>query len=109
MLRRSRGVDVPDFLAAGPRDVLVPESGAEAAREALALGARRPEAGRRLDEDRLAGASVVIARISSEARSNSASESTGVPSKGSSRCSSTQACGPMYSSLTFTVTGRGMR
>jgi hypothetical protein len=27
---------VPDMLAAGPRDVLVPESGAEAAREALA-------------------------------------------------------------------------
>jgi len=26
---------VPDFLAAGPRDILVPESGAEAAREAL--------------------------------------------------------------------------
>jgi hypothetical protein len=36
MLRRSRGFDVPDFLAAGPRDVLVPESGAQAAREALA-------------------------------------------------------------------------
>jgi putative signal transducing protein len=36
MLRRSRGSDVPDFLAAGPRDVLVPASGAEAAREALA-------------------------------------------------------------------------
>jgi hypothetical protein len=36
MLRRSGGADVPDFLAAGPRDVLVPESGAEAAREALA-------------------------------------------------------------------------
>jgi hypothetical protein len=36
MLRRSGGSDVPDFLAAGPRDVLVPESGAEAAREALA-------------------------------------------------------------------------
>jgi Putative prokaryotic signal transducing protein len=35
MLRRSRGFDVPDFLAAGPRDVLVPASGAEAAREAL--------------------------------------------------------------------------
>ena len=34
--RRTRGFDVPDFLAAGPRDVLVPESGAEAAREALA-------------------------------------------------------------------------
>ena len=36
MLRRSGGFDVPDFLAAGPRDVLVPESGAQAAREALA-------------------------------------------------------------------------
>jgi hypothetical protein len=35
MLRRSGGADVPDFLAAGPRDVLVPESGAQAAREAL--------------------------------------------------------------------------
>jgi hypothetical protein len=36
LLRRSGGADVPDFLAAGPRDVLVPESGAQAAREALA-------------------------------------------------------------------------
>ncbi len=36
MQRRSGGFDVPDFLAAGPRDILVPESGAEAAREALA-------------------------------------------------------------------------
>jgi hypothetical protein len=35
--RRSRGFDVPDFLAAGPRDILVPEAGAEAAREVLAL------------------------------------------------------------------------
>jgi hypothetical protein len=35
MLRRSAGADVPDFLAAGPRDVLVPESGAAAARETL--------------------------------------------------------------------------
>jgi Putative prokaryotic signal transducing protein len=34
--RRAGGFDVPDFLAAGPRDILVPESGAEAAREALA-------------------------------------------------------------------------
>ncbi len=33
--RRSRGFDVPDFLAAGPRDVLVPESGALPAREVL--------------------------------------------------------------------------
>jgi hypothetical protein len=35
ILRRTRGFDVPDFLAAGPRDVLVPESGLEAARAAL--------------------------------------------------------------------------
>jgi hypothetical protein len=35
VLRRSAGFDVPDMLAAGPRDVLVPEAGAEAAREVL--------------------------------------------------------------------------
>lgn len=33
--RRSRGFDVPDFLAAGPRDLLVPASGVPAAREVL--------------------------------------------------------------------------
>ncbi len=38
MLRRTAGFDVPDFLAAGPRDVLVPESGALAAREVLLEG-----------------------------------------------------------------------
>lgn len=36
MLKRSAGFDVPDFLAAGPRDVLVPSSAAERAREILA-------------------------------------------------------------------------
>jgi len=36
MLRRSAGFDVPEVLAGGARDVLVPESGAQAAREALA-------------------------------------------------------------------------
>src|ERR1700760_2520068 len=35
MLRRSAGFDVPDFLAAGPRDVMVPISGAQTAREVL--------------------------------------------------------------------------
>jgi hypothetical protein len=35
LLRRSPGFDVPDFLAAGPRDVMVPMSGADAAREIL--------------------------------------------------------------------------
>jgi hypothetical protein len=44
MLRRSGGFDVPDFLAAGPRDVLVPQSGALAAREALGTTAPQPAA-----------------------------------------------------------------
>ena len=35
MLKRSAGFDVPDMLAAGPRDVLVPRSGAEVARQVL--------------------------------------------------------------------------
>jgi hypothetical protein len=35
LLRRSRGFDVPDFLAAGPRDVLVPEAAYAPARELL--------------------------------------------------------------------------
>jgi hypothetical protein len=34
-LRRTRGFDVPEMLAAGPRDVLVPASGEAAAREVL--------------------------------------------------------------------------
>ena len=34
-LRRTRGFDVPDMLAAGPRDVMVPASGHAAAREVL--------------------------------------------------------------------------
>jgi hypothetical protein len=46
-LRRTRGFDVPEMLAAGPRDVLVPESGAEAAREVLLQAelADRPSSG----------------------------------------------------------------
>jgi hypothetical protein len=43
--RRSAGFDVPDFLAAGPRDVLVPESGAEAARQVLLQSELAPPAG----------------------------------------------------------------
>jgi hypothetical protein len=35
LIRRSGGFDVPDFLAAGPRDILVPASGSELAREIL--------------------------------------------------------------------------
>jgi hypothetical protein len=35
MTRRSAGFDVPDMLAAGRRDILVPASGADAARDVL--------------------------------------------------------------------------
>jgi hypothetical protein len=35
MVRRGRGADVPELLASGPRDILVPESGTDAARQAL--------------------------------------------------------------------------
>jgi hypothetical protein len=45
MLRRSAGFDVPDFLAAGPRDVLVPEAGAPTARELLHEAELGPAAG----------------------------------------------------------------
>jgi uncharacterized protein YbaR (Trm112 family) len=38
MLKRSAGFDVPDFLAAGPRDVLVPETAVATAREVLLEG-----------------------------------------------------------------------
>jgi hypothetical protein len=41
LVRRSGGFDVPDFLAAGPRDILVPETGAALARELL--GTVEPE------------------------------------------------------------------
>ncbi len=46
-LRRSRGFDVPEMLAAGPRDVMVPQSGAQTAREILlqADKADRPSSG----------------------------------------------------------------
>ena len=45
--RRSRGFDVPDFLAAGPRDILVPQAAEEDARRFLADArlADVPEAG----------------------------------------------------------------
>ena len=42
MVRRSGGFDVPDFLASGPRDVLVPQSGEAAARDLLCTTAPRP-------------------------------------------------------------------
>jgi hypothetical protein len=50
MMRRSGGFDVPDFLASGPRDILVPSSGAEAAREILQLPDEPPGIGMRPGE-----------------------------------------------------------
>ena len=51
--RRMRGFDVPDFLAAGPRDILVPEAGAEAAQELLAdVRSGEPEAAAPADGER---------------------------------------------------------
>jgi hypothetical protein len=49
LARRSGGFDVPDFLASGPRDILVPASGFEPARELLGdrSGGRRIPAQRR--------------------------------------------------------------
>lgn len=47
MTRRAPGFDVPDFLAAGPRDILVPESGWETAKQVLGapLSGRPPGSG----------------------------------------------------------------
>jgi hypothetical protein len=46
LVRRSGGFDVPDFMAAGPRDVLVPRGGESAARELLGPRPPRPLARR---------------------------------------------------------------
>ena len=44
LTRRSGGFDVPDFMASGPRDIFVPESGAELARELLGVPEPEPHA-----------------------------------------------------------------
>jgi hypothetical protein len=54
-LRRSMGFDVPDFLAAGPRDIYVPAAGVEAARELL------PDSGLAAERDDEAGPRLVQA------------------------------------------------
>ena len=45
VLRRTAGFDVPDFLAAGPRDVMVPQAAVEAARELLGQTELAPQEG----------------------------------------------------------------
>ena len=59
VLRRSAGFDVPDFLAAGPRDVMVPEAGAETAREVLLQADMAPTTGDRRGPRPLVLAAVV--------------------------------------------------
>ena len=46
LARRAGGFDVPDFLAMGPRDVLVPAGGAAAARDVLGHREARPPVAR---------------------------------------------------------------
>ena len=41
--RRARGFDVPDFLAAGPRDILVPQAAYEVAHQLLVGAGAGPE------------------------------------------------------------------
>src|SRR5215210_3237693 len=63
MLRRTRGFDVPDMLAAGPRDVLVPAAGAGPAREVLLqadLAGPRPSEAAERPGRLLAGLLVVV-------------------------------------------------
>jgi hypothetical protein len=57
-LKRTRGFDVPDFLAAGPRDILVPQAGAEAARDLLANAGLEDDARER---DELGGQAALAA------------------------------------------------
>ena len=42
MVKRSPGFDVPDFLASGPREIFVPASGADVARDVLASTSAAP-------------------------------------------------------------------
>jgi len=62
VLRRSAAFDVPDFLAAGQRDVLVPQSGVEVARSTL-LEAEVDVAQPPVPPDRRAAARIAAAVI----------------------------------------------
>ena len=60
-MRRSAGFDVPDFLAAGPRDVLVPEAGLDVAREVLLLADLAPQVD--TGEDRPLRRALILAAV----------------------------------------------
>lgn len=55
VLRRSAGFDVPEFLASGPRDVMVPASGAGVARALLVEAGLTPPLGPRGASDARGG------------------------------------------------------
>ena len=98
-----RGVGVARLVAGDEREAggLDPgHAGAESAPSCGAPAVAQASAG--------TAASDAIASIWPSTRSNSSSESTGVPSNGSSRWSSIQDLQPRYSGRTFTVTGRGI-
>ena len=61
ILRRSAGFDVPDFRAAGPRDVLVPEAGLDVAREVLLLADLAPQVD--TGEDRPLRRALILAAV----------------------------------------------
>ena len=66
LIRRSAGFDVPDFLAAGPRDILVPQSGVDAARQVLLeaeVVSGEPGLGRVVSAPRLAAGLLVALAV----------------------------------------------
>jgi hypothetical protein len=66
LIRRAAGFDVPDFMASGPREILVPTSGSQAARDILLDTGLRVETAPRRPELRtqlIAGLLLAIALI----------------------------------------------
>jgi hypothetical protein len=67
VLRRAPGFDVPDFLAAGPRDVLVPQAGVEVAREVLLQADLAPSAAQAAAPSAARGARIAAAVLAAGA------------------------------------------
>ena len=61
IVRRTAGFDVPDYLAGGPRDVLVAESAVPAAREMLLEADLAPQ--RRVEDDDARGLAKTVAVV----------------------------------------------
>ena len=63
LVRRAGGFDVPDFLAAGPRELLVPLGGEAAARELLGTRPPRSPAARRTAPRRVRARALALAVV----------------------------------------------